>query len=80
MGGTKSHEYHLVSEVGEDILAECKHCKELYNQEILQMAEENNAVKALGNRNNVSLAENQIHTCPSCGSSEFTYQNSIEVC
>ncbi|KAI7906142.1 uncharacterized protein BX663DRAFT_253298 [Cokeromyces recurvatus] len=34
MGGSKSHEYHLISPVGEDTLLTCSHCGYTANQEL----------------------------------------------
>lgn len=36
MGGSVSHEYHFLSQIGEDRILKCKSCKTAYNEEVLE--------------------------------------------
>ena len=43
IGGTKSHEFHVTSEIGEDRLSVCDKCGNAFNSELQQTAKPGNS-------------------------------------
>ena len=65
MGGSVSHEFHLVSDIGEDTLYKCSHCNKSFNQELIEEAEK------LGRPFDCGLEDKNC---------DFTKLTAIEVC
>ncbi|CAG7786206.1 unnamed protein product [Allacma fusca] len=66
IGGSLSHEYHLLANIGEDKLVTCNACNFAFNVEIL------NAVES-------SQEDSKSHDCPKCKSTNTKKHLGIEV-
>lgn len=76
IGGHLSHEFHILSEVGEDSIIHCASCQQSFNSDLLETSEDKVAVTGTGTTA-VSRGDTK---CVHCGSSSsLSSSTSIEV-
>jgi len=78
IGGKQSHEFHLLSDVGEDRLLHCSACNEVFNEELLETGSGVHVVQG-GSSSSSTTTSNSIPKCIQCGSPELSGSTSIEV-
>jgi len=78
IGGKKSHEFHILSEVGEDRILHCDTCKEAFNDELCEVIHDRKVSATDGRSSNT--ASTSSPKCIHCGSSDLSGSTSIEVC
>ena len=82
MGGSLSHEFHLISKIGEDKVVLCNDCQFGYNQEV-QAHEEKEVEKeqaiVAGGSQIESRRGRGNRKCSKCQSANVTVANAIEV-
>jgi prolyl-tRNA synthetase len=80
MGGNLSHEFHLISDVGEDKILICNDCQFGFNQEIQLAEQEKQQAVNTGSSTEVAVSpRSKKTTCIQCGSSNLSKSNAIEV-
>lgn len=78
IGGKRSDEFHLASEIGEDNVIHCHGCGEAFNEELMTSCKEQNVVSASGSGGSTTVSSSSP-TCIKCGSSDLSSSKSIEV-
>lgn len=83
IGGTVSHEYHILNRAGEDVLLMCNSCGCTSNIEVnkSQDREKVDANSSIRKTSTLMGEENNdgMYSCPSCKSKQVTQERAIEV-
>ncbi|CAL8081050.1 unnamed protein product [Orchesella dallaii] len=82
IGGHKSHEFHVLSEIGEDSILHCSSCNEVFNADLLQLGiqkEDKLKATASGSGTVSSLLSQSIPKCINCGSATLSSSKCVEV-
>lgn len=77
IGGVLSHEFHILSEVGEDSLLICKSCNDAFNVDLLEEEVVLKTVREGGSLEATDVAH--ISKCLNCGGTSLSSSTSIEV-
>jgi prolyl-tRNA synthetase len=79
IGGKRSDEFHLLSEVGEDNLVHCQSCSAVFNGELFEEEESISRAATTGSGHSIPTSSNNLNSCIKCGSSDLSNSKSIEV-
>lgn len=91
IGGSVSHEYHIVNNAGQDVILICSSCGNVSNIELERLQGEEKEKEGEKNRDKPTMRssgtsasheenkEDEMHSCPSCHSSQVMERKGIEV-
>ncbi|ODN05685.1 putative proline--tRNA ligase, mitochondrial [Orchesella cincta] len=78
IGGLNSHEFHVMSEIGEDSILQCSSCNEVFNADLSEDQQEDQ-LEATGSGSVSQASTTSDPKCINCGSTALSSSKCIEV-